>query len=129
MRLGGKPGSAQISVIGLEHLESPEPLRSRASHGSLRSPFERVVVSLRSTTRSLRASLALLVAVLASAVFPERLTGRAKLSRAHGAQHRERPFQSRPTATGCPIDAGGTERGRRLDEPGRRKHRRNERSE
>jgi len=38
--------------IGLDYLESPESLRSRAS---------------------LRASLALLVAVLASAVFPERL--------------------------------------------------------
>ncbi len=54
-------------------LESPESLRSRASHGSRRSPFKRVVVSLRSTTHSLRASLTAFAAVLASAVFPERL--------------------------------------------------------
>jgi hypothetical protein len=53
--------------------ESPESLRSRASHGSRRSPFERLAVSLRSTARSLRASLTAFAAVLASAVFPKRL--------------------------------------------------------
>jgi len=45
--------------------ESPRPLDSGASHGSLRSPFERSAVSLQSTAHSLRSSVATLPAVSA----------------------------------------------------------------
>jgi len=73
MRLGGKPDTVQIIVVGLRTPRKPRvaPVEGLSRLASL--AVRAVVVSLRSTTRSLRASLALLVAVLASAVFPERL--------------------------------------------------------
>ena len=96
-------------------LEPPRKPRRAGVGGLSRLPSVAVratVVSLRSTTRSLRASGLRPCSACVARLPPAR-----------------RPFQSRPTAAVWLTNAGGTERGRRLGEPGRCKHRRSEQRE